>query len=140
MLEILFLIKLNYAGNYVIPKFSQLERIEFHILLPYTTLFCKSKTRHLNHINKSSFTSLKFYESTYHLKSMKHFILIPWPFIFMILICPDTRTSSFITWISNHWKSLSWCWDPVTWMVNQQTQVKHHKIFKIKLSLFLSFI
>lgn len=133
-LNILFLIKLNYGGNYFTPKSSQLERVEFHILLPYTTLFCKNKTRHLKQINKSSFTSLNFYESTYHLKFMKRFILIPWDFFFMILICPDTRTtSSFITWISNHWKFLSCCRDPFTWMMNQQTQVKHYKIYKIKL-------
>ena len=33
-LNILFLIKLNYGGDYFIHKFSQLERVEFHILLP----------------------------------------------------------------------------------------------------------
>ena len=66
----LLLIKLNYGGNYFTLKFSQLDIMEFHILLPYTTLFCKSKTRHLKQINKSFVTSLKFYESTYHLKSM----------------------------------------------------------------------
>lgn len=77
---------------------------------------------------------MKFYEFTCHLKSMKCFSLIPWPCLFMILICPDTwKSSPFITWISRHWKSLGWWQDPLTWMVNQQSQVKQCKIFKIKL-------